>query len=280
MCACARVWCVCLQCDFPFLSLAWAQLSSGRPPPPFPRRGLSGTSGLPSYRRHPDSSSAGAPPSHLGIASRSSSNFAIGGGGGGGTCGRSPAPRPAARRPGPACPGAEVSHGRGPAGAGGPRGEQEGGQAGGRAAPGGREDGPGAELSRHFSFPRRPAPGAAGRGPDFEVWGRRRRPSGPWGPVSPALGRRGDHPPPEISGARVIRPRRAAGGAPDLRYVDGATSRDAGQDLEKFACVRYHGWWGPGRVRVPRAGDCEVTNRSEQRQPGRREGAFRRPWTA
>lgn len=35
--ACARVCCVCLQCDFPFLSLASAQLSSGSRPPPHQR---------------------------------------------------------------------------------------------------------------------------------------------------------------------------------------------------------------------------------------------------
>lgn len=120
LCACVRACVVCVSpVRFPLsltrLSAALQRLA----PPPRQRAppaalplsaGLPRTSGIPSHRLQPDSSSAGAPPSHLGFASRSPSNFAIGGGGGGGgTCGRSPAPRPAARPPGPACPGAEVA---------------------------------------------------------------------------------------------------------------------------------------------------------------------------
>lgn len=63
----------------------------------------------------------------------------------------SPAPRP----PRPACPRAEVSHGRRDAGAVG-----QGGEEGGKEGGGGLGDRPGAALYFHFSFRRRRSPGA------------------------------------------------------------------------------------------------------------------------
>lgn len=211
--------------------LRWLAPPPRAPQPPPPSAWRPGSPGTPP--RPPESSYKGAPPSHLVFASRPP------------TCHwrrdvwESPAPRP----PGPACPGAEVSHGRGAAGAGGQGGE-EGGEEGGERWPR-RPRGP---TRRRAQLPlllspapksRRHSPGPASEG---EKAG---RPG--WGP--------------RVSALRVGREPRRSTPAPrrsprSLRYVDGAGSpslrgpqkvcRRAGTGTPGPRGIR--GWGAQGRV--------------------------------
>lgn len=152
------------------------------PPPPPPAWPSPASTRLPSHSTPPPGVVlSGAPPSHLVFASRPP------------TCHwrrdvwESPAPRP----PGPACPGAEVSHGRGAAGAGGQGGEEGGKEGGGRwprrpRGPTGRR----AQLPLLLS----PAPRSRLHSPGPASEGRRRaggaedRRPGPWsGELDPGL---------------------------------------------------------------------------------------------
>lgn len=203
----------------------------GRPRRPLPRLGPSRRP--PSSPLHstppPGVVLSGAPPSHLVFASRPP------------TCHwrrdvwESPAPRP----PGPACPGAEVSHGRGAAGAGGQGGKREGRREG-DGGPGGRGDRPGAALNFHFSFRRRREPGATGpalipRGEGGLGEGGRRLGTLAW---APGVGR----------GPQLLTPARRPSPL-GLRYVDGAGSSSL-RGPRKVCLRAGSGTLGPRRVGV------------------------------
>lgn len=204
------------------------------PPPPSAWPSPAATQVPPALHPAPRSRFIGAPPSHLVFASRPP------------TCHwrrdvwESPAPRP----PGPACPGAEVSHGRGAAGAGGQGGKREGRREG-DGGPGGSGDRPGATLNFHFSFRRRRGPGATGparllRGGGGLGGGEGGEGGRQLGTLAwaPGAGRR----PQRLTPARRPSPL-------GLRYVDGAGSSSL-RGPRKVCLRAGSGTLGPRRVGV------------------------------